>query len=399
MTNGAGTDDLIYHELRAFLDKQPPGFSKTESGVEIEYLKWIFSREEAEVEIHLRAAPEPVSVISKRCGKPYEETERLLAGMAKKGLILPFRMKSRTLYMAMQHIPGIFENLPKMMDRKSAELTQKYVKESGMQKMVAEQKQMRVVPVNAAVDATSQVASYDRIRDMVKKQDLISVTPCPCRSKKMHLGERCERPIDNELSFGFMAQYRIENDFGTEIDVETALRLIDEAEEAALVLVPLNTQEPSVLCMCCGCCCTFLKGLKAFERPAEQIQSNFQARINPEVCARCGTCLKRCQMEAIDSCDDYNSINTERCIGCGLCFSTCPENAISMVARAGTKEPPATFAGLIAGIAGQRGLPAGDLASKVSKRTISSSMKIWEILYKLRLARFVIDRMAKKGYV
>jgi len=394
----ASTDDRIYTELRAFLDTLPPGFSETQSDADVEYLKWMFTREEAEVEIHLRAAPEPVSVISKRCGKPYEMTEKILAGMAQKGLIAPLQIKNKTLYMAMQYMPGILENLPKIMDRKSAELTKRYIDESGLQKTIAQQKQMRVVPVNTAVSATSQVATYDRIRDMVKKQDLISVTPCPCRTKKMYLGERCDRPIDNELAFGFMAQYRIENDFGKEIDADAALRIIDEAEEAAMVLLPLNTQEPAAMCMCCSCCCDFLKGLKAFTRPAEQVQSDFQARIDQDLCTACGTCLDRCQMDAIDDEDDI-AINMERCIGCGLCLSTCPEDAVSMVAKAGIKEPPATFAGLIAGIGGQRGLPIGKLAAKLNKQSMSSTAKMWGLLYKLRLARPVIERMAKKGYV
>jgi len=132
----ASTDDRIYTELRAFLDTLPPGFSETQSDADVEYLKWMFTREEAEVEIHLRAAPEPVSVISKRCGKPYEMTEKILAGMAQKGLIAPLQIKNKTLYMAMQYMPGILENLPKIMDRKSAELTKRYIDESGLQKTI-----------------------------------------------------------------------------------------------------------------------------------------------------------------------------------------------------------------------------------------------------------------------
>ncbi len=50
MTN-ASMDDRIYIELRAFLDNLPPGFPETESDADIAYLKWMFTREEAEVEI------------------------------------------------------------------------------------------------------------------------------------------------------------------------------------------------------------------------------------------------------------------------------------------------------------------------------------------------------------
>lgn len=152
------------------------------------------------------------------------------------------------------------------------------------------------------------------------------------------------------------------------------------------------------MCMCCSCCCDFLKGLKAFERPAEQVQSNFQSRIDPDLCNACGTCFERCQMDAIND-NEVIEINRARCIGCGLCLSTCPENAISMVPKTGAKEPPPTYAGLIAGIAKQRGLPAGKLEGLMNKTSFSTSMNMWKVLYRLRLARPIIDKMAKKGYL
>ncbi len=94
------TSDKVYIKLRDFLDGLPTGFPRTESGVDIEYLKWIFTPEEAEVEIHLRSIPEPAAVIGNRCGKSESETKALLVSMAKKGLIFPHQTKSGTFYMS-----------------------------------------------------------------------------------------------------------------------------------------------------------------------------------------------------------------------------------------------------------------------------------------------------------
>ena len=394
----AKTGDEVYIKLGKFLDGMATGFTATESDADIELLKWMFKPEEAEVEIHMRAVPEPADVIAARCGKSVEETEEILESMVRRGLIFPYPMKKHTLYMAMNFVPGIVENMPKRMDKESAELTERYIEDSGFIQTATEQRQMRVVPVGAAVDTTSAVATYDRIRDMIKQQELISVTPCPCREKKGHLGEPCDRPIDNELAFGTAARYRIENDFGREISLEDALKIIDEAEESSLVISPLNTQEAFAMCLCCGCCCDFLRGLKTFDRPADHVQSSFQARIDSDLCSACGECLERCQMDAIIE-NEVMEIDLARCIGCGLCLSTCPEEAVSMTPRPGVQEPPLTIMGLLAGIAAQRGLPAGKIERFVKKRSMASNTRLWEALYRLHLAKPIINRLDKKGYV
>jgi len=390
--------DEVYIKLQKFLDGMATGFTATESDADIELLKWMFKPEEAEVEIHMRAVPEPADVIAKRCGKPEAEVEEILESMVKRGLVFPYPMKKQKLYMAMNFVPGIVENMPKRMDKESAQLAERYLEDSGFLQTATDQKQMRVVPVGAAVDTTSAVATYDRIRDMVKEQELISVTPCPCREKKGFLGEPCDRPIDNELAFGTAARYRIDNDFGREIGVEEALKIIDEAEESALVITPLNTQEAFAMCLCCGCCCDFLRGLKTFDRPADHVQSSFQARIDPDLCTACGICLERCQMDAIIE-NEVMEIDLARCIGCGLCLSTCPEEAVSMTPKLGVQEPPLTILSLLAGIAAKRGLPSGNMERFVRKTSMASNARTWEVLYRLRLAKPIINRLAKKGYV
>ena len=52
--------DNIYEKLREHLDRLPVGFSKTESGVEIDILKKIFEPEEAEFAVHLKPEPETI---------------------------------------------------------------------------------------------------------------------------------------------------------------------------------------------------------------------------------------------------------------------------------------------------------------------------------------------------
>ncbi len=83
--------------------------------------------------------------------------------------------------------------------------------------------------------------------------------------------------------------------------------------------------------------------------------SPYQARIDAESCNACGTCLERCQMEAIIEGDDME-VDTARCIGCGLCAPTCTEEAISMQAKAGLEMPPANILEMNESILRDRGL-------------------------------------------
>ena len=52
---------------------------------------------------------------------------------------------------------------------------------------------------------------------------------------------------------------------------------------------------------------------------------------------RCGTCVEKCPMEAIDLVEDIAVINSSRCIGCGVCVHHCPENAMKLE-RTGNRE-------------------------------------------------------------
>jgi len=51
--------------------------------------------------------------------------------------------------------------------------------------------------------------------------------------------------------------------------------------------------------------------------------SNYFARVVPDLCTGCETCLERCQMDAflLDQ-KGLAVVNKDRCIGCGLCVTT-----------------------------------------------------------------------------
>ena len=54
------------------------------------------------------------------------------------------------------------------------------------------------------------------------------------------------------------------------------------------------------------------------------------ARVDPEKCTGCGSCVDVCPNEAISLEDDVAKVNEEECTDCGDCVEECPEGAITL---------------------------------------------------------------------
>jgi ferredoxin/DNA-binding Lrp family transcriptional regulator len=348
--------DEVYVRLREFLDKLPGGFPATDNGIELRILEKYFTPEQAEFLLDLKPFPEPASAIAERAGVSEEHAAEMLETMAKEGSIFRIRVNDQPLYMAISFVIGIYEFHLKSLDRELAELLDAYVPHMVDYWSGVPTKQLRVVPIGAAVGSELEVATYDTVRDLVNKHTEFAVADCICRVEKGLLGQECDRPMETCLVFGIAAQYYVENGLGRKIDLEECLSILDMAEKSALVLSPTNAQEINNICCCCSCCCGMLRGLRAFERPADHVGSTYQARIDPDLCTLCGDCLERCQIEALTEGDDQMEVDLGRCIGCGLCLPTCPESAIAMVPKAETAAPPANVVALNLQIASDRGL-------------------------------------------
>jgi ferredoxin len=333
----------VYLKLRAFLDTLGSGYPTTRTGVEIRILKKLFSPTEAELAMQLKREPEEVSAIAARLGEEEESLRDRLEEMAQKGLIYRIRKDGKPLYQAVQFIVGIWEFQLKTMDKELSQMIEEYIPYFGMSLMPIKTKQMRVIPVDSSITVKGKVETYNRIRELVNGQSTFSVAPCICRKEQDLLGKKCSRPLETCLGFGKFSEFYVENKMAKPISKAEALKLLDLAEESALVLCPTNSEEPAGVCCCCPCCCPILKYSKLMPRPADVVLSYYEAKIDSALCSACGQCLERCQMAAIKKGTDVSEIVDGRCIGCGLCVSGCPTEAISMVAKTGMEAPPKDF--------------------------------------------------------
>jgi electron transport complex protein RnfB len=137
------------------------------------------------------------------------------------------------------------------------------------------------------------------------------------------------------LAFGDMAAMVLRRKHGREVAREEVLAILERNQENGLVLQPANAQKPEFICSCCGCCCGMLSIQKRLPRPSDFWSSSYLAEVSAEACAQCGTCVSRCQVNAVTLSGPAGEavVNPDRCIGCGLCVPTCPEEAVSLTAK------------------------------------------------------------------
>ncbi len=322
----------VYEQLREHLDNLPVGYPKTKSGVELRILRRLFTKEEAEMAMHLTYSPETVDTIAKRANRPTKEIEPLLEQLANKGLIFRSRKGGVTHYRAEWFVIGIYEHQVKNMTKELAEDFEQYMDEALRDELVenAHPHQLRIIPINDSLSPSVNVLPYEDAREIIKRQSKIAVAPCVCRVEKDALGQGCDKPKESCIIFSTGAYYYIENGYGREITTDEALEILDNAQEEGLVCSPSNDQKGFVICNCCGCCCGILTNLKKLPKPSLILASNYYAEVDIDSCTACETCLDRCQMDAISIEGDVANIDLDYCIGCGLCVTTCSPEALSL---------------------------------------------------------------------
>jgi len=333
------TKELIYRQLQKVLDERlPVGFPATDSGIEIRVLKHLFTPEEAEIAIHLTNASESLIEIHERVIQSglsinLNKLEETLDGLVKKGAIVGDSQGNH--YSLMPFAVGFYET---QLDKQTKEfasdaygyLNEKFYQEFHRKDTPA---QMRTIPVEKSLTLEHNVSTYDDIKEILKNKSLISVMDCVCRQSKDLMEEPCKLgDIRNCcINFDDSAKHLLEEfPSAREISTEELIKLLDKFQKAGFVLQPFNVQNPSGICVCCGCCCGVLQAAKQYPRPAEYYSSNFYAQSNPELCNGCETCLKRCPMEAITMVEEKAVVDLDRCIGCGNCVPTCGMKAMSL---------------------------------------------------------------------
>jgi len=343
------SDDTIYRLLQRHLDKQAVGFPAAWSGADIRLLKRFFSPEEAKLALHLTCKPEPTGTIVERAAREFspEQIKRLLDSMFTKGAIGWKEKDGTGHWYVLPLVVGMYEGQdgdpsPAFLDDTGA-----YFKTLGFGRsfLAVKPSQMRTIPINKSIPVEHPVATYDQIRAIVRDSPgPFVVVPCICRKSKAMKNKPCAKTSREEtcLAFGDMATMVLRRKHCREVTRDEVLAILLQNEDDGLVLQPANTRQPEFVCSCCGCCCGMLSYQKFLPYPSDFWASNYIAEVSAEACSHCGTCVSRCQVDAVTLTGPSGGaeINLSRCIGCGLCVPTCPSEAVRLKKKDPEAVPP-----------------------------------------------------------
>jgi electron transport complex protein RnfB len=343
-------EEQVYRDLRKYLDRMPISYPETESGVEIRILKHLFTPEEAGIALQLSMIPEPVERIHKRLKKSgisVEQLQKILDHLVYKGSIYGTEEDGKKVYGSLPLAIGMYEFQVERLTEDFAKdflqyLDEKFADEVGKTKIPL----LRTIPVEKSIPVPGkyQVSNYDNVRYLVENAGgQIAVANCVCRQTKDVVGQSCTKTDLREtciITSPEEADYYVNAGIGRYITKGDALDILEKAQQAGLILQPVNAEHPEAICCCCGDCCGILTSIKKFPRPVDYYASNFYAEVDPELCNGCQICVDYCQMEARYMTDGWAATNLDRCIGCGNCVVICESNAIQLKKKDSEQTPP-----------------------------------------------------------
>jgi Na+-translocating ferredoxin:NAD+ oxidoreductase subunit B len=325
-----------YARLARALDALPNGYPATRSGVEVELLAALIPVELAEVAAVLGHEPRQVADVAGRAGVPLDESARRLEELA--GLGVALRDGAGSWRLA-PFWPGIWDALVPTMSRTAAELVERFMAEGGAKGIMgAEPPIGRVLPAPEATRA-DWILPYDDVRRVLEETAAVTIIDCVCRLERATLGAPCEYPAHICMTLHDEIPQQAEG----LVSKDEALRLLAEADRLGLVHIATNVAGGwEFICHCCGCCCQFLRALTEWDA-GTAVVSNYRAAVDEAACTGCGTCIQRCQVEAIALDRDVAVVDAERCIGCGVCATGCPSEAVTLerLPEAHITPPPA----------------------------------------------------------
>jgi ferredoxin len=330
-------------------------------------LEELYSEDDAQLIVSMPWGLSRIERLERATGWPRARLERQLDSLCPRGLVLDICVEGHYYYAPSPLVIGIFEftmmrtgaELP---SAKWAKLFKEYLDEGTYHAANYGDGQrvslMRSLPHDGSVrpDEYVEVLDYEKATAIVESSSRFALSLCACRHEKHHLGARqCEAPLDNCSTLGALAvDFIVRNRLGREVSKTEMLENIARSRELGLILNADNVQRNvTFLCHCCGCCCNVLQGITRFGYPNTVVTSSWIAASDRELCNGCGTCSRRCPIQAIPRASDADprfakhgrpQVDESRCVGCGVCAVRCKSGAMRLHKRAQrVLHPESTF--------------------------------------------------------
>jgi len=348
--------ESAYLKIAENLDAGPMTAPKANGGFSpafINYLALLYTPAEAEIVQHLKMpmaiAPSLADVaesmlsaedIARAAGKSAAEVTDVLDPLARKGSVIGFAGNYGLPVFALLVNHHQFTEPVGPHDVEAAHLYQqffidekfyKYYQSSEMGTQV-----LRVIPVERTLLSGQKILDTEEAHKIIDAVSNLSLVPCPCRTRTEKLGTReCKHhtPVGFCIMMETSALYFQNIGVGREVTAAEAKKYFDEMQDLGLVGTTENHEEAghNVICLCCPCCCSQLRGRTRWDNPDAVAPSNFTAESS-EDCLMCGKCVDRCVFGAItlDTRQLKSVVDGEKCLGCGVCTITCDQEALRL---------------------------------------------------------------------
>ena len=157
---------------------------------------------------------------------------------------------------------------------------------------------MHVIPVEKAIDASSQSVSVEHLSHWLQKYDKFCSMVCACRKAQRVRGEGVG-DIEGHMCIGVgdIAEFLVESGKDARyITREQAMEIIERAERKGYVHQITNLDGPDRIVGICNCSpgsCYGLRTSQLFNTP-NMSRSAYRAHVDASKCVACGKCVEVC---------------------------------------------------------------------------------------------------------
>ncbi|MGW8194844.1 MAG: ATP-binding protein [Desulforhopalus sp.] len=332
------------------LNRYPVGLPDNEKLRQI--LAILFSEEEAYIASRFPLTEATLRELVRATGWERTRLAGKLDEMADKGLVFDSVYNGKTYYLLMPGLIGFFEFsfMKQRQDLPAAELAQlmdEYLfgdskQQMGKEFFASKTPLTRALPYEEHIPVSSQIATYESARQIVKNSGYGAIGICYCRHKKEHLHKACDKNAPTReicISLGTAARFMVRRGFAEKRTTEELLDILERAHDLNLTHITDNIRyKPSFICNCCSCCCELLGGvISGF--PMGIAKTGFTLHIDGNSCAGCGLCRKACNVNALELRVSENEnakskmkmrVLADNCLGCGACIGACPTQSLTL---------------------------------------------------------------------
>ena len=346
MEDGNTASDQAYVRIAENIDKGFQTAPKVDGDISkafLAFLKIVYSPQEAELVQHLDMyVPKTAEELATITGRDAEVIKETLHPLIRRAALTGSKDKYRLpVVPSLLNLHMFYPDI-KPDDLEAAKLYQQFFIKEKFYKYYATSGKgtpvLRAIPVDKAIHAETKALDAEEAHAYIKGLDTedLALVPCPCRTRteKLDIRECKDKfPVAACIFIGKTAAHFQNIGLGKKVTKEKAIEYLDQMVDLGLIPTTDNyIDDPHmIMCLCCGCCCSNVRGRTLWDNPTAVLPSSFLPEASDD-CIECGECVDRCMLGALSLDEEAGRpvVDPEKCIGCGVCAVSCPVEALRL---------------------------------------------------------------------